>query len=137
LSRLALSLAGVENSLVKWISISVVTGIAWLYYSIKVYTSGFGSYRHLLPVNVILAAVGNGIITTGIVIAIFTGTDNVFSTPEFSGGIDGKTWMHAGSHIVLGPTTGALLFWLLGCVVMFVTKKAALTSSRIAGRAAR
>jgi hypothetical protein len=90
---------------------------------VKVHTSGFGTYRHLLPVNVIQGAVGNFVIAAGIVIAILTGKDNVFSAPEFAGGLDGKTWFHAGSHILAGPTLGAVIFWLLGCVIMFAAKK--------------
>ena len=125
IARLTLSLAGVENSIVQWISISIVSGVAWLYYSVKAHTSGFGTYKHLLPVNVIQGVVGNFVIASGIAIAIFTGKDNVFSIPENSGGVDGKTWFHAGAHLLAGATLGALVFWILGCAIMFITKKIA------------
>lgn len=124
-ARLGLSLAGVENATVKWLSISIVTLVGLVYYSIRVHTSGFGSYKQLLAVIVVQSVVAQAIIIAGIVIAIFTGVDNIFSAPEYSGGGDGKTWLHAGAHLVLGVIVGSLVAWLIGSVIMFVTKKVA------------
>ena len=45
IARLALSLAGVENATVKWLSISVLALLGLVYYAIRVHTSGFGSYK--------------------------------------------------------------------------------------------
>ncbi|MEK6408401.1 MAG: hypothetical protein AABN34_15855 [Acidobacteriota bacterium] len=123
IARLGLSLGGVENASVKWLSISVVTLIGTIYYSVRVHTSGFGSYKQLLPIVVLQSLVAQSIIIAGIVISIFTGRDNIFSAPEYSGGGDGKTWLHAGAHLVLGVIVGSLLAWLVGCVLMWVTKK--------------
>src|SRR5262245_45746270 len=50
LARLILSLAGVANSADKFLSLTVVMLIGLLYFSIRVHTSGFGSYKQLLPV---------------------------------------------------------------------------------------
>lgn len=123
-ARLALSLGGVENATVKWLSISIVMLVGLVYYSIRVHTSGFGSYKQLLVLIVIQSVVAQAIIIAGIVIAIFTVRDNIFSAPEYSGGGDGKTWLHAGAHLVFGVLVGSLLAWLVGSVIMFVTKKA-------------
>lgn len=122
-ARLGLSLAGVENATVKWLSITVVSLIGVVYYSIRVYTSGFGSYKQLLPIIFLQSVVAQPIIIAGIVIAIFTRRDNIFSAPEYSGGGDGKTWLHAGAHLVLGLIVGPLIVWLIGCLIMWITKK--------------
>jgi len=53
IARLALSLDGVPNSTAKWISMTAVMWIGVLYYAIRVHTSGFGSYKHLLPICVL------------------------------------------------------------------------------------
>jgi hypothetical protein len=124
-ARLALSLAGVENATVKWLSISIVTLVGLVYYSIRVHTSGFGSYKQLLALIVIQSIVAQAIIIAGIVIAILTVRDNIFSAPEYSGGGDGKTWLHAGAHLLFGVILGSLLAWLVGSVILFVTKKVA------------
>src|SRR5689334_19085801 len=100
LGRLILSLAGLPNSATKWLSISVVALIGLVYYAIRVHTTGFGSYKQLLPLIFIQSVVSQAIVIVGIVIAIYTHKDNVFSAPEFSGGTDGKTWLHAGAHLV-------------------------------------
>lgn len=123
IARLALSLAGVQSSAVKWLSISAAMFIGLVYFAIRVYTTGFGSYKQLLPLLVIQSFVAQVIIIAGIVIAIQTGKDNIFSLPEYAGGQDGKTWLHAGAHLVLGLTAGPLLAWLVGSIIMWVTKK--------------
>lgn len=125
IARLALSLAGVQNSAVKWLSISAVLFIGLVYFAIRVYTTGFGSYKQLLPLMFLQSVVSQAIIVAGIIIAMQTGKDNIFSAPEYSGGGDGKTWLHVGAHLVLGTTIGPLLAWLVGCVIMWVTKKVA------------
>jgi hypothetical protein len=94
-----------------------------LYYSIRVHTSGFGSYKHLLPIFVLQSLAAQVIVVPGIVLAIFTGHDNIFSAPEYSFGADGKTWLHVGAHLVLGTTIAPLIGWLVGCLIMFATKK--------------
>ena len=122
-TRLALSLAGAQNSAVKFISITAVLFIGLLYFAIRVYTTGFGSYKQLLPLLFLQSVVSQAIIVAGILIAMKTGKDNIFSAPEYSGGGDGKTWLHVGAHIVLGTTIGPLLAWLVGSIIMWVTKK--------------
>lgn len=123
IARLVLSLAGVPNSTAKWLSVTVATLIGVLYFAVRVHTSGFGSYKHLLPIYVLQGLVGNAVIIPAIALAIVTGTDNIYSAPEFSGGQDGKNWVHAGAHLVFGTIIGPLVTWLVGCLVMFVTKK--------------
>src|SRR5216117_2321050 len=123
IARLALSLGGVPSSIAKWISITAVMWMGVLYYSIRVHTSGFGSYKHLLPIFVLMALVAQAIIVPAIVLAIFTGTDNIYSVPEYSFGNDGKTWLHAGAHLGLGTTIGPLMGWLVGCLFMFAARK--------------
>ena len=123
--RLALSLGGTPNSTAKWFSISAVIWIGVLYYAIRVHTSGFGSYKQLLPIVFLMqAVVAQPIIVAGIVIAIFTGTDNIYSLPEFSGGSDGKTWIHAGAHLFLATPISTLAGWLVGSAILFLTKMA-------------
>jgi hypothetical protein len=132
IARLGLSLGGVPNATVKWLSISIAMLLGLVYSAIRVHTTGFGSYKQLLPVLFVQSVFAESIIIVGIVIAIFTARDNIFSVPEYSGGGDGKTWFHAGAHLVLGMMIGPLLAWLVGCVLMFVTKKIVKTETPMA-----
>lgn len=123
IARFVLSLAGVPNSAVKWFSITAVMWIGVLYYAVRIHTSGFGSYKHLLPICVLQSLVSEAIIVPGIILAIITGHDNIYSAPEYSFGSDGKTWVHVAAHLGLGTTIGPLVGWLVGCLIMFTTKK--------------
>ena len=123
IARFVLSLAGVPNSAVKWFSITAVMWIGVLYYAVRIHTSGFGSYKHLLPICVLQSLVSEVIIVPGIILAIITGHDNIYSAPEYSFGSDGKTWVHVAAHLGLGTTIGPLVGWLVGCLIMFTTKK--------------
>lgn len=123
LIRLALSLAGVPNATTRWFSMSVVAWIALIYNAIRIHTTRFGTYRHLLVVCVLINVVAQSIASAGIGLAMATGTDNVFSAPEFAFGSDGKAWWHLLAHLFIGTTAGSLLPWLFGSLVLFVTKK--------------
>jgi hypothetical protein len=123
IARLALSLGGVPNSMVKWISINAVGWIGVLYYSVRVHTSGFGSYQQLLPICFLQMVAAQVVIVPAIILAIFTGTDNIYSAPEYSFGGDGKNWLHVAAHLFIGTTIGSLMSWLVGCVIMFATRK--------------
>lgn len=123
LARLGLSLLDVPNSTTKFLSLTVVLLLGMVYYSIRVHTSGFGSYKQLLPVLELASVVGGCIIIAGITIAILTGKDNIFSAPEYSPGkAEGKTWGHAAAHFVV-MFVAPLVLWLVGSLIMFVTKK--------------
>lgn|SRR5690348_7024954 len=122
IARLGLSMAGVPNSTAKYLSLTVVLLLGTIFYSVTVHTSGFGSYKQLLPVLEFLSITGGCIVITGIVISILTGKNNIFSSPEFSGGADGKTWVHALAHFVV-MFVAPLVLWLIGSLIMFITKK--------------
>ena len=58
-----------------------------------------------------------------VAMAILTRRDNIFTAPEYSGGGDGKTWLHANMHLLMGVIFASLLGWLIGSAIMFITKK--------------
>jgi hypothetical protein len=133
--RLALSLGGVSTAIDKWFSITAVMWIGLLYYAVKVHTSGFGSYKQLLPICFLQSWAAQLVIVPSIILAIVTGKDNIYSLPEYAFGQDGKTWLHVIGHLVGGGIVGPLIGWLVGCVIMFVTKKVSAGSTATATRA--
>jgi hypothetical protein len=132
LGRLTLSLAGLPTSTVRWISLTAVALVGIAYCAIQVPRTGFGGYKHLLPLYFVQAALGNLIIVAGIVMAIVSGRDNIFSTPEYGAGMGGRTWMHAGAHLVDGFVIGPLAGWLIGSVIMFVVRNVSAKSRKAA-----
>ena len=121
-ARLGLSLAGVPNATVKFVSLTVLLLLGLIYYSVRVHTSGFGSYKQLLPVLALAVILDNLIVVSGIMLAIGTGKDNIFSAPEFSGGVNGKTWGHVAGHLI-AMVVGSLILWGIGLLIMLLTKK--------------
>ena len=125
LVRLALSLAGTPNSAAKWISVTVVLLAGIVYYGVAVHTRGFGSYKQLYPLVLFQSVLGEGLVALAIVLAIFTGRDNIYTAPEYSGGGDGKNWLHVVAHLVIGAVVFPLVSWGVSSLVMLVTKAVA------------
>ena len=126
ITRLGLSLSGVPNTSARWVSITAAIWISVAYSAIRVHTTGFGSYKQLLPICVLLSLTAQVVIVPAIILAIVTGTDNIYSIPENFFGNDGKTWLHVLGHLFIGGTTlGPLVSWVFGSIIMFVTKKVA------------
>jgi hypothetical protein len=77
-------MAGVPNATVKFVSLSVLLLLGLIYYSVRVHTSGFGSYKQLLPVLALPVILANLMIVSAITLAIEIGKNNIFSAPEYS-----------------------------------------------------
>jgi hypothetical protein len=121
--RLIVSLNGVPNNTALLFSMNALLWIGVIYYSIRVHTTGFGSFKHLLVICALLNISAQVISVLGILVAIFTDTNNVYSSPEFAFGRDGKTWLHVGLHLVVGITAGSIVPWLVGSLIQAITRK--------------
>jgi hypothetical protein len=130
IARLALSLGGEPNSTVKWVSVTALLWIALIYYSVRVHTTGFGSYKQLLAIIVLLNLVAQAVIIAGIIMAIVTGRPNIYSAPEYAFGSNGATWFHVAAHLFVGTIAGSLVPWLIGSLILFATKKLSPVSDR-------
>jgi hypothetical protein len=125
LVRLGASLAGTPIGTAKWISVTVVLILGTLYYGVAVQTRGFGSYKQLYPLGLFQSLLAEGLVGLAIVFGIFTGGDNIYTAPEFSGGTDGKNWSHVLGHVVVGSVVLPLLSWAISSLVLLVTKAVA------------
>jgi len=123
LARLALSLAGVPNSTVAFLSMNVVLWASAFYYGFAVHRRGFGSYRQILPLVFFQVAVFHGVACLGILLAII-GFDNIFAAPEYSGpATPGNQWLHLLSHLTVGMVLAPLVLWGAASIAMLVAKK--------------
>lgn len=123
-ARLALSMAGVPVSSVKFLSVTTMSLLGVVYFGVRTHTRGFGSYRQLLPLMVITLGAGSWVSGFAVVLAMITGTDNIYSLPEYSGGGEGKTFFHAFAHFFIAPFVAGLIAWGLASLVMLATKAA-------------
>lgn len=106
----------------RWASLNLIGLIGPLYYAVAVPLKKFGSYKQLFGLLFIQTAVTHLLIAAAIAIGIITGSDNIFTQPEFSGGADGKTWYHAGLHIIVIVMLPFIL-WLLTAPILWITKR--------------
>ena len=125
LVRLALSLGGTPNATAKWASVTVVLLLGVVYYGVAVHTRAFGSYKQLLPLLLFQSLLAETLVSLAIVLAIFTGQDNIYTAPEYSGGGEGKTWLHVVAHLIVGSIVLPLISWGISSLVLLVTKKVA------------
>jgi hypothetical protein len=121
-ARLALDLEGVPVSTVRFVSVTTAALLGVVYLAVRTHTSGFGSYRQLLPLMVITLGSASWVSGAAVVLAIASGTDNIYSIPEYSGGQDGKTFFHAFAHFFIAPFVAGLVAWGLASIVMLLTK---------------
>jgi hypothetical protein len=122
--RLGLSLQGMPNETVRWISMTVVGLIGVVYFAIRVHTTGFGSYKQLLVLVTLQNLTSQVISIAGILLSIVTGAGNIYSAPEFSfGGVN--PWIHLAMHVFVGTTAGSLFPWGIGSLVLLITRSVA------------
>jgi len=122
LTRLVMSIGGAPNEVVRYFSMNVVFLAGTIYYALRVGRSGFGTYRHLLPLVFNQSLVIHTIAVLGIALSA-NGFPNVFDAPEFRGpGSTPETTAlpHALSHVFIGMTVGTLVSWGVGSLVMLV-----------------
>jgi hypothetical protein len=120
LIRLAASIAGLSDDTVKFASMTIVFFAGVVYYGLRVGRTGFGTYRHILPLVFNQSAVFHTISIIGIALSA-NGFPNVFDTPEFrgpGGSTETTALAHGLSHLIVGMTFGTLVGWGLGSAVM-------------------
>jgi len=124
LARLGLSLAGLSDRTVMWLSMTVVGWAAIIYYGVAVHTRGFGNYRHLVPLIFFQMVLVQSIAVFGILLAI-AGVPNIYAAPEFSGPPFARStnqWTHALAHLTIGIVVPVLLGWGVASLVLLITK---------------
>ena len=70
LARLGLSLAGLPDTAVRWLSMNAVAWAAALYYGVAVHTSGFRSYKQILPLGFFQTVLQQSIAVLGILLSV-------------------------------------------------------------------
>jgi hypothetical protein len=127
LARLGLSLAGLPDRTVMFLSMTAVGWAAVVYYGVAVHTRGFGSYKQLLPLMIFQMLLVQSIAVAGILLAI-AGFPNIYAAPEYSGppfARSANQWSHALAHLTIGIVVPVLLGWGVAALVLLITKRVA------------
>lgn len=134
--RLALSMAGVPVPGAQFVSVTGVLVLGALYYGWALGRERFGSFKQLYGLNLVQGVFSQTLVALAIGLAILTSRDNLYTIPEFyppAQGIgvlglplppDGKNLGHAVEHVVVAGAIGfPIIGWLLGALVLLVTRK--------------
>ena len=127
LARLTLSLAGLPDDTVKFLSITVAGWAVILYYGVAVHTQGFGSYKQLLPLLIFQVVLVQTIAVFAILLAI-AGFPNIYAAPEYSGppfARSANQWSHLLGHLTIGIVAPVLLWWGVASLTMLIAKRVA------------
>ncbi|HEY2931130.1 MAG TPA: hypothetical protein VGK99_05240 [Acidobacteriota bacterium] len=106
-------------------SVSVTMGVAVcvLLASILIHVRRFGSYANVVLATFLLVAWAHILIVAAIVFAVLTGTDNVFTLPEYSfPGPDPYHLRHIRGHLTIGLGATVLLGSAMGCLLLFLLR---------------
>jgi hypothetical protein len=101
-----------------------MNAVAWaaaLYYGVAVHTSGFGSYKQILPLAFFQTVVQQSIAVLGILLSI-AGFRNIYTAPEYSFAAQSQ-WTHLLSHLTIGIIVPPLLLWGVASLVLLITKR--------------
>ena len=120
--RLILPLVGVSIAQARWVSINIVLLAGLIYCSVAVHTARFGGYPQLFGLLFLQNALAHILIAIALILAIVTGTNNIYTAPEFFGGNDGRNWLHVLAHTIAAFVV-PVFAWLVGSVILFAAKR--------------
>jgi hypothetical protein len=125
LARLGLSLAGLPDDSVRWLSMNGVLWASAVYYGVAVHTRGFGSYKQILPLVFFQVLILHTIAVLGILLSI-AGFPNIFAASEYAGPATPQNqWLHALSHLTVGMVAAPLVLWGVSALALWITKRLA------------
>ena len=110
----------------KLFSVSIASVIALLIAIFWIHARSFGSYPNVVTASFLINAWTHLLIILAILFAVITGTENIFTRPEFSIKEDdalhlrhilGHLTFGIGANTLFGAGMGCLLLWLLRVIV--------------------
>jgi hypothetical protein len=129
--RLLMSAVGVPDSAGRMLSITFVLIMALPYYAILAKREGLG-FRHLFAMCFVQGLFSQTLVALAIVLAMFTGYDNIYTIPDFYAGgqgatpmpVDGKNWMHAAAHVFFaGALIIPLASWAVTSLLLVIVRR--------------
>jgi len=133
LLRLLLAAAGASLSVSRVFSVTTASAVAVFLAVLLIHFHGFGGYTNVVTTSLLLNAWSQILIVIAILFAVATGTENVYTLPEFSvPGDDPMHLRHIFGHLtfmmglgtLFGAGVGCLMLWFLRLMVPMRVEKA-------------
>ena len=133
LLRLLLAAAGASLSVSRVFSVTTASAMAVFLAVLLIHFHGFGGYTNVVTTSLLLNAWSQILIVVAILFAVATGTENIYTLPEFSvPGDDPLHLRHIFGHLtfilglgtLFGAGVGCLMLWFLRLMVPMRGEKA-------------
>ena len=118
--RLILSASGLPIALVKLASVTVATTVSVLLSVILIHARRFGGYASVVVASLLINLWAQALVIFSILFGILTGTENIYSVPEFR--IGANQWVHIYGHLTFGIATGTLVGAAVGCLLLWLLR---------------
>ena len=131
--RLILSLLGAPVGLVRVFSVTVMSAVCILLAVLLIHVRRFGGYYSVIVSVFLLTFWSQLLIIAAIALTLFTGTGNIFTAPEYSGGRNVSAVAHILGHLTFGVGLGTLFGSAMGCVLFWMIRRVAPLQSQAPG----
>jgi hypothetical protein len=104
------------------LSVTGATSLSMLLAAALIHFRQFGSYPNVVVSSFLLALFAQALIIGAVVVAVITGTENIFTAPQFSVPNDPHHIKHIVGQLTFGIGSGTLLGSATGCLILFLLR---------------
>jgi len=127
--RLIFSASGLPFALVRLVSVTVATTVSVLLSVILIHARRFGGYASVVVASLLINLWAQILIILSIMFGIFTGSENIYSEPEFR--VGSNQWAHIHGHLTFGIAIGTLVGAGVGCLLLWLLRTLVRTPSGV------
>src|SRR3974377_2418833 len=120
LFRLIIAAAGTPHWLARMISVTVAATVSVLLSVVLIHVRRFGGYATVVVASLLINVWAQVLIILSILVSILTKTENIYSAPEFSYGLN--QWAHLYAHLTSGIGAGTLVSAAEGCLFLWLLR---------------
>ncbi len=120
--RLVLDAAGAPSGVVRVCSVTVAGAVAILVAVLMIHNRRFGGYSNVAVAALLLVGWQQLLISGAIAFFAFTGIQNIYSAPEYSGRL-ADPWHHIAGHLTFGLGFGELVGAAMGCLLLWMLRR--------------
>jgi len=105
------------------LSVTVATSFSVMLAVLLIHVRRFGGYTNVVLSSLLIHVWASGLIILAIVFSVLTGTENVFTRPEYSLGVDDPLHLrHIYGHLTFGIGWGTLSGSAVGCLLLWLLR---------------
>ncbi len=120
LLRLVLYAAAAPHGTFRVVSVTLTTAVAVMLAAMMIHYHEFGGYASVVASAFLLVAWEQLLVSATIAFSAFTGLQNVYSMPEYSGGESYA--LHIAGHLTAGIGSGTLVGSAVGCLLLVLLR---------------